>query len=568
MPAAAAPGRYDPPLGARNRGRHGALNPGARSTDNRRDGSSQSPPEGPDRMAANTSTWNMLRRRTWFLWGLTFAVLLALTAAVPLLYLPALALLRDGDGNPSIITTWIAIPGLAGLVLIFCLYTVMKQRELEQARMALEREEREQERVRARLSELSELFRVSTALNLALSLSDILEIIVRRVVATLEAQQASVMIVDRTTGVLVTRAAYGLESEFTKNARLKMGEGIAGWVAEQQRAVQLDPGNDTFASHYKHNRNITSALSLPLRVGGRCVGVLNVNRINHPRAFEPHHRELLEIFAEHVGAVVERAEAIDRLGDQTRALEADNRRLQDLHRMKDVFLGTATHELKTPLTSVIAYAELLDDNDTSLTRDQRGEFLRRLRAEAERLLSLIDEILDLTRLESGKLVLKRTTMPLNEVARAAIETTRAFAARHRVRLAEQLGEALPPVSVDEVKIRQVVTNLLVNAVKFSPEGETVTLVTSRDGNWITLEVDDRGPGVAPETAAHIFELFGQGVATAEERGGGLGIGLHLVKRITELHGGVVGVNSRPGEGSRFWIRLPLVAASLEVPAAA
>src|SRR5262249_28317816 len=153
---------------------------------------------------------------------------------------------------------------------------------------------------------------------------------------------------------------------------------------------------------------------------------------------------------------------------------------------------------KTPLTSVIAYAELLDDNDTSLTHEQRREFLARLRAEAERLLALIDEILDLTRLESGKLVLKRGTLPLNEVAQSALETTGAFAARHRIRLDHQLGDGLPPVSVDEVKIRQVVTNLLVNAIKFSPEGGTVSLRTDRDGDWITLEVADEGPGVPPE----------------------------------------------------------------------
>src|SRR5207244_2904719 len=118
-------------------------------------------------------------------------------------------------------------PGLAGLVLIFCLHTILKQRELDAARAALEREEREKEQVRARLSELSELFRVSTALNLALSLEHILEIIVRRVVSTLEAQQASIMIMDPATGLLVTRASYGLESEFARHARVRMGEGIA-----------------------------------------------------------------------------------------------------------------------------------------------------------------------------------------------------------------------------------------------------------------------------------------------------------------------------------------------------
>lgn len=508
-----------------------------------------------------------LDRRTWLLWILAFALILALTVATALLYLPALELLRDGDLSVIDAQAWVAMYGVVGLVLVFCLYTALKQRELNRTRGLLQLEEHEMEMVRTRLSELTELFRVSSALQVSLTVENILEIIVRRVVSTLQAQQASIMIMDAATGVLVTRASYGLESEFARHARVRLGEGIAGWVAEQKRPVQLGPDNlnGQFGRHYKHNRHITSALSLPLRVGERCVGVLNVNRINHPRAFEPHHAELLELFAEHVGGLIERAETLERLGSQARELEADNRRLQESHRLKDVFLGTATHELKTPLTSVIAYAELLDDNDNRLSREQRTEFLRRLRTEASRLLALIDEILDLTRLESGKLVLKRAAVSLSEVAHGAVETTRATAARHGVTLVESYGDALPPVFVDEVKMRQVVTNLLVNAVKFSPDASRVEVRTALDGDWLTLEVVDHGPGVPADETAHIFELFGQAVTVGGEREVGLGIGLHLVKRITELHGGHVGVNSTDGSGSTFWVRLPAAAVAEMAP---
>ena len=496
----------------------------------------------------NGSTKDAIDRRGWLLWGLTFAVLIALATAVPLLYLPLLRVIsadhhREGPGST------VALVSLAVLVTIFCLYTAYKHRELNQMREALAREERDKENVRTRLSELSALFQVSTALNLQLRLDAILEIIVRRVVATLRAQQSSVMIYNPETGVLETRASYGLESEYAKNAKKRMGEGIAGWVAERLEAVQLD-GNDphqTFGQHMKANRNITSALSLPLRVGERCVGVLNVNRINHPELFQDHHREMLQLFAEHVGAVIDRAEVMDRMGSRTRQLEADNLKLAETNRLKDVFLSTASHELKTPLTSVIAYAELLDENEKQLDRGQRGEFLRRLRAEAGRLLALIEEILDLSRIESGKLVLHRVPISLNEVSRAASETSRALGRRRGV-------------EIDEVKMRQVIVNLLVNAIKFSPDNSRITIQTGRDGDHLRIEVRDRGAGIHPEDATHIFELFGQGVHGAARTSAGLGIGLHLVKRITELHGGHVGVNSTPGEGSAFWVRLPLALA--------
>ncbi len=496
-----------------------------------------------------------LTRRGWFLWASTFAVVIALAAAVPLLYLPLNNLLGD-DVSQSANEAYVAVVGLAGLVVVFCLYTLLKQRELDAVRRELERQELEKADVGTRLSELSELFRLSTALNLQLQLDDILQITVRRVVATLKAQQASIMVYDPESGLLETRAAYGLESEFTRNARQRLGEGIAGWVAQRGESLQLDSGSGMgeFSAERKQNRNITSALSLPLKVGSRCVGVLNVNRINHPEIFQAHHREVLQLFADHAGSVIERARVFDRLGSRARELEEMNLHLNELNRLKDVFLSTASHELKTPLTSVIGYAELLDDNDERMTHDQRGEFLRRLRLEANRLLGLIEDILDLTRIESGKLVLHRVSMSVNEIAHAAVETSRVLAGKRGIELVERLADDLPSVQLDEVKMRQVLVNLLGNAVKFSPAAGTVELATRRDGDFVRIEVADRGTGIPPEEATHIFELFGQG-----ERGklaGGLGIGLHLVKRITELHGGHVGVSSCLGEGSTFWVRLP------------
>jgi signal transduction histidine kinase len=504
----------------------------------------------------NPSPRDRLTRRGWFLLGTTFVVVIALAVAVPLLYLPLSSLLQGDEGGlPQ--EAYVSVVGLAGLVVIFCLYTALKQRELDAMRRRLEQEEREKADVRTRLSELSELFQLSTTLNLQLQLDDILEITVRRVVAALKAQQASIMIYEPESGLLETRASYGLESEFARRAHRRLGEGIAGWVAQRGEAVQLDSDANLgeFHAQRKVNRHITSALSLPLKVGARCVGVLNVNRINHPENFQLHHREMLQLFADHAGAVIERAGVLDRLGDRARELEEMNVRLNELNRLKDVFLSTASHELKTPLTSVIGYAEILDDNGERMTQDQRGEFLRRLRGEANRLLGLIEDILDLTRIESGKLTLRRVSMSVNEIAHAAVETTRSLAGKYDVELTEQLEADLPPILLDEVKMRQVLVNLLGNAVKFSPSPGRVELTTSRDDAFVRIEVTDRGAGIAPEDATHIFELFGQG--KHGQSAGGLGIGLHLVKRLTELHGGHVGVNSRLGVGSTFWVRLPL-----------
>jgi signal transduction histidine kinase len=515
-------------------------------------------------------TLERINRRAWSLWALAFAVILALTATVPVLYVPLLELVGGEErANFWVKNGYTAAIGLAGLVLVFCLYTILKQRELNRMREAMVADDRELQDARTRLSEITALFELSTTLNLQLQLGAILEIIVRRVIATLKAQQASIMIYNPETGLLESRASYGLESEFARNAKTRIGQGIAGWVAQRQQAVLLGPKapNEEIGQHYKANRNITSALSLPLRVGDRCVGVLNVNRISHPEAFRDHHRDMLRLFAEHVGAVIDRAEVMERLAAHAHALESSNLKLSEMNRMKDVFLSTASHELKTPLTSVIAYSELLDEHGGQLTVEQRGEFLARLQNEAQRLLALIEDILDLSRLETGKLTLRREPLSLNAIVQAAVETARPTAQKHGIDIAVTLEPDLPETEIDEVKMRQVLVNLLVNAVKFSPEGHGVSVRTRDDGEFLVVEVADHGPGIKPEETAHIFDLFGQGLRQHDGKTSGLGIGLHLVKRITELHGGHVGVNSAAGSGSTFWVRLPANAGLAERKAA-
>ena len=514
-------------------------------------------------MTSVETRWRKTDRAGWILWGITFVLLLSMVSTLQILYLfPGDQAAHNIEGwvppNP-----WVLTGSLMGLVMLFCLYTVVEQRHVNDVRRRLEREEDERVVVSTRLSELSALFQLSTALQLELRLDLVLEIIVRRMVSVLQAQQASVMLLDPETQELVTRTSYGLEAELALGGRQRMGGGIAGRVAQRREAVLLghEAPSPELARHYKSDRNITSAVSLPLAVGDRVIGVLNVNRIHSPEPFDRHHLELLRTFGEHIAAVIERAEMVEKLDERARALEADNGKLADLNRMKDLFLSTASHELKTPLSAVIAYAELLDDHEGRLSREQSREFVGRLRGEAVRLLGLIEDILDLSRLESGKLVLKPRAVSLAETARGALDTTRIEAERHGVTLVAEMDGELPALEMDEVKIRQVVVNLLVNAVKFSPRGGAVTLRTRRDGNWARLEVSDQGPGVPPESAAQIFELFGQGAGEAAMGRGGLGIGLHLVKRLTELHGGQAGVSSlkEPGTGSTFWVRLPLPA---------
>ena len=500
-----------------------------------------------------------MRRRVWSLWGGAFALLVAMAATVHLLYLRLLLYAPASPGvSPWLRNGYYTGVGLIGLVLLFIFYTALKQKALQELHESLLREEQELLDTRARLSEITTLFQVATAINVELSLDVILAIIVRRVVGAMKAQQASIMLYDPHADMLKTRAYYGLEGEFVLNGARRLGEGIAGRVAQNKEAVLLNeeaPDPD-LARFYKAHRHITSALSVPIRVDEVVIGVLNVNRINDPRPFTSRQCDVLRLFAEHVATVIQRAESAEKLEHRARELERANLNLSEMNRMKDMFLSTASHELRTPLTSIIAYAELLTDHNDRLDAPQRSEFLERLRSEAERLLGLINDILDVTRLETGKIQLDKKALSLAAVSRAAVETARPMAEQAQVTIEETHDGDATDVEADEVKIRQAVLNLIVNAVKFSPTGGKVTVRTFRSQDGVRIEVSDNGPGVAPEEISRIFTLFGQGVSKTAHGPSGLGIGLHLVKRVVEMHEGTVGVRSHPGQGSTFWIQLP------------
>lgn len=497
-------------------------------------------------------------RRIWFLWAPAFALILLFGGTLLMYFRVSRMLSADPEGAPW---SWEGFgPGavFAGFVLLFILYTIWKQRELDGMRRALVAEEGEATAARARFSELVDLFQLASRLNVTISVERMLEIIVRRSVGCLKAQQASIMLLTEDGETLETRASYGVEGEYAWSGRQKLGDGIAGWVAKHKKPLLLNRGDDhpVLKLNTKPHRNISSAVSVPILCDGRCIGVLNVNRINHPEPLTGEQLDIVRLFAEHVGGVIERANRIEELGEKTKTLEAANAELVEFGRMKDAFLSTASHELKTPLTSVIGYAELLSDHFQNLPVRDQQEFLQRLRSEAGRLMELIEDIMDLSRLETGKTKLQIQEASLNDVVRSAVETLRGAARRELPAIVEEYDAGLEALRLDAGKVRQVAVNLLSNAVRFTPDGGAITVRTAREGSGVVLTVTDQGPGVAPEDRERIFTLFGQGAKKSDKDASGLGIGLHVVKRIVELHGGRVGVESEPGQGSTFWVWFP------------
>jgi PAS domain S-box-containing protein len=241
--------------------------------------------------------------------------------------------------------------------------------------------------------------------------------------------------------------------------------------------------------------------------------------------------------------------------DITQELEAE--------RLKKEFTSTLSHELRTPLTSIIGSLQLINSGIMGEPEKDVLELTTVAERNAQRLLDLINDILDIEKIESGKLALAPEPLALDDVLREALVLNRAFGERYRVRF-EMRGEPPPAqVHADRKRLLQVLTNLLSNAAKFSPEGGTVEVSMEHVGSRVRVGVHDRGPGIPENFRARMFSRFAQAESALTRQKGGTGLGLAICKRLIELMNGTIGFADREGGGTSFYFELPV----LEAPAA-
>jgi signal transduction histidine kinase len=263
-----------------------------------------------------------------------------------------------------------------------------------------------------------------------------------------------------------------------------------------------------------------------------------------------------------VMAILDEATAVieysRQLEQKSRALEAAsaelrevNRRLEELDHLKDEFLTTVTHELRTPLTSIRSFSEILHDNP-DLDARQRREFLAIVIKESERLTRLINQVLDLAKIEAGRFDWQIGAVDMKALVEEAVAATGQLFEARRVKLKLELAKGVPPARADRDQIVQVVINLLSNAVKFSPERRgRVRLALARRRDGVEVAVTDNGPGIAPENLGDVFDKFRQFADPVRGKPQGTGLGLAICRRIVEHLGGTIRVESAPGAGATF-----------------
>ncbi|NPA31276.1 MAG: GAF domain-containing sensor histidine kinase [Chloroflexi bacterium] len=294
--------------------------------------------------------------------------------------------------------------------------------------------------------------------------------------------------------------------------------------------------------------------AFPLRVGDRVIGVLDVQATT-TYAFTPEDVQVLQLLADQLAVAVENA----------RAYELARRALQDMRRadeLKSQFLASMSHELRTPLNSIIGFSRIILKGIDGPITDLQRQDLEAIFNAGQHLLGLINDILDLSKIEAGKMELNFAEVDVAQVIRDVLTTTQALVKDKPVRLETDLAPDLPPLRVDPKRFRQILLNLLSNAAKFTKEGyirvrayQEVDPLTAY--SEVIVAVEDTGPGIAPEHVERLFQPFYQVDSSLTREVGGTGLGLAITRNLVELHGGRIWVESEPGRGSTFYVAFPV-----------
>jgi len=289
-------------------------------------------------------------------------------------------------------------------------------------------------------------------------------------------------------------------------------------------------------------------LAVPLLSEEHIVGGLVISR-NAAGAFPIEVVELLKTFATQSALAIQNARLFREIADKSRQLEVASQH-------KSEFLANMSHELRTPLNAIIGFSEVLTDRMFGELNEKQEEYLKDIYASGNHLLSLINDILDLSKIEAGRMELELADFHLPTALDNALTLVRERAGRRNITLQMSVDERLGEIRADERKIRQVVLNLLSNAIKFTPEGGRIDVAAAPKDASVEISVSDTGIGIAPDDQEQVFEEFRQ-VGTAEKKAEGTGLGLTLCRKFIELHGGRIWVTSQVGVGSTFTFTIPV-----------
>ncbi|MFL6797993.1 MAG: response regulator [Xanthobacteraceae bacterium] len=407
------------------------------------------------------------------------------------------------------------------------------------------------------VEELRALGEVTQAVNSTLDLATVLSTIVSKAVQLSGTEAGSIYVTDPQTHEFHQRATHGMTDELIAELN-KQGVGLSektvATAAEQRAPVQIpdlarEPPSPLMTVLIR--AGYRALLVVPLLGPEGLIGMLVVRR-TEPGEFPKHTIDLLQTFAAQSVLAIQNANLFAEVEEKGRQLE-----LASQH--KSQFLANMSHELRTPLNAIIGLTEMMVSNAARFGTDKAAEPLRRVHRAGTHLLGLINQVLDLSKIEAGKLELSPESVALAPLIDEVVGTARQLADANKNKLTVECEENLAPITTDAMRLRQILLNLLSNACKFTKQGE-VKLRARKivDGrSWIELSVCDTGIGMTPEQQGKLFEEFTQADSSTARRYGGTGLGLAITRKLARMMGGDVTLTSEVGKGSVFTVRLPV-----------
>jgi signal transduction histidine kinase/CheY-like chemotaxis protein/ligand-binding sensor domain-containing protein len=430
--------------------------------------------------------------------------------------------------------------------------------------------DRRTEEIRSQAKELETLDRIVEAINREVGLESIMKSLLEQGMKLFpQAQKAVFLVLDHENHRSEILAVHGYDKELFKGIELSLEEATRRFSERAERleeGVYLVRDFDDLAGgeKTKHLPIPKSMLAMAVTLGGRVEGYLVFDNFSDADAFHRSDLAKLSRLREHATSAIAKARIL-------RELQVKNREAEEANLAKSRFLANMSHELRTPMNAIIGFSEILVDRLHTQLETKYVGFLRNILASGQHLLNIINDILDLSKVEAGRMELFPETFPPLGAIESVCQVMRGLSTQKSISFDIDVPDDLPEIETDHAKFKQILYNLISNAVKFSRPGSMVTIAARvlpadmRHPESLAIRVIDRGIGIAPENQKLIFEEFRQIDSTASRQHGGTGLGLSLVRKFVELQGGTVRVRSTPGEGSEFTFTLPIRFRGTSIP---